>query len=85
MTIDDLTLHESDGLEQMAHGLSNRAIARELNASIKAIEKYSTAIFRKLDLADRSDEDRRVSATLAYLRAYAGPFRPTTGNSPPGT
>ncbi len=46
--VEDLTPREVDVLEQMAHGLSNRAIAEELHISVKSIEKGVTAIFLKL-------------------------------------
>ncbi len=69
-----LTSREPEVLEQMARGLSNRAIAGELNISVKAIEKDITAIFRKLDLVDRSHVDRRVTAALWFLRGQPDPF-----------
>lgn len=73
--IDELTLRETDVLERMARGMTNRAIARDLNLSIKAIESNATIIFRKLQLTQETEVDRRVGATLAYLRAYTGPFQ----------
>jgi len=69
VTIDDLTVRETDVLEQIAFGRSNRGIAAELNLSVKAVEKHVTTIFRKLDLIDRDLVDRRVTAALTYLRA----------------
>ncbi len=71
VAIDDLTSRETDVLEQIAHGRSNRGIASELNLSVKAIEKHVTTIFRKLDLVDGDLVDRRVTAALTYLRAQA--------------
>jgi DNA-binding NarL/FixJ family response regulator len=68
VAIDDLTVRELDVIEQLAHGLSNRGIAEALNVSIKAVEKYVTIIFRKLQLSDQGDIDRRVSAAVVYLR-----------------
>jgi PAS domain S-box-containing protein len=67
--IDDLTHRETDVLELMSEGLSNRAIADRLHISVKSIEKCVTAIFRNLDVADLSGVDRRVTATLSYQRA----------------
>ena len=67
--IDDLTNRETDVLELMSEGLSNRAIADRLHISVKSIEKCVTAIFRNLDVADLSSVDRRVTATLSYQRA----------------
>jgi PAS domain S-box-containing protein len=67
--VDDLTQRETDVLELMSEGLSNRAIADHLHISVKSIEKCVTAIFRNLDVADLSGVDRRVTATLSYQRA----------------
>ncbi len=72
--IDELTCREAEVLEQLSHGLSNRAIASELPLSVKAIEKGITAIFHKLGPFDHELVDRRVSACLSYLRATGGPF-----------
>ena len=72
--IGDLTNREHDVLEQMAHGLSNTAIATELCLSVKSIEKAVTAIFSKLGPFDSRLADRRVSACLEYLRAQSDPF-----------
>lgn len=69
VSLDDLSLRESAVLELMADGLSNRAIAQEMNISIKSIEKCITAIFRNLDLHDRSKVDRRVTAALSFQRS----------------
>jgi DNA-binding NarL/FixJ family response regulator len=68
------TVREVDVLEQIAHGLSNRAVAAELEVSTKSVEKYVTVIFRKLGLADQSLVDRRVVASLTYFRSRALPF-----------
>jgi DNA-binding NarL/FixJ family response regulator len=72
--VNSLCSREPEVLEQMAKGLSNRAIASELHISIKAIEKDVTAIFRKLELVDRTLVDRRVTASLAFLRTLTNPF-----------
>ncbi|MGA3148538.1 MAG: PAS domain-containing protein [Acidimicrobiales bacterium] len=69
VSIDDLSLRESVVLELMAEGLSNRAIAEEMNISIKSIEKCITVIFKNLDLNDQSKVDRRVAATLSFQRS----------------
>lgn len=74
--IRSLTLREVDTLEQIAHGLSNRSVAAELHVSVKAVEKYVTIIFRKLGLVDHAVVDRRVTASLMFLRAQANPFTP---------
>jgi DNA-binding NarL/FixJ family response regulator len=72
--IEDLSPRETDILEQMAHGRSNRAIADQLHMSVKSIEKGITGIFSKLGPFDRGVEDRRVTASLAFLRTQADPF-----------
>jgi DNA-binding NarL/FixJ family response regulator len=63
-----LTPREREVLEQMAEGLSNRAIARQLDVSERAVEYHVTSIFGKLGLPATGDEHRRVLAVLAYLR-----------------
>jgi DNA-binding NarL/FixJ family response regulator len=78
LDIDLFTLREVDVLEQMAHGLSNRAVAAELHVSTKAVEKSVTIIFRKLGLDDHTLVDRRVIAALTFLRSRANPFAPPT-------
>jgi PAS domain S-box-containing protein len=67
--VDDLTNRETDVLELMAEGCSNRAIADRLSMSVKSIEKCITSIFLNLDVTDLSSVDRRVTATLSYQRA----------------
>jgi DNA-binding NarL/FixJ family response regulator len=67
--VDDLTNRETEVLELIAQGFSNRAIADRLNISVKSIEKSVTSIFRNLDVVDLSRVDRRVVATLSYQRA----------------
>jgi DNA-binding NarL/FixJ family response regulator len=74
IAIDDLNMREIDVLELIAHGLSNRSIATTLNLTVKAVEKYVTAIFRKLELVDQSLVDRRVTAALTYLHTQTGPL-----------
>lgn len=83
IAIDDLTVRELDVLELIAQGLSNRAIASELNLSLKAVEKYVTGILRKLALIDNTILDRRVSAALIYLRAQSDPFGAHSSASSP--
>jgi len=79
--IDALTPREADILQQMAHGLSNRAIAEELHISVKSIEKGVTAIFLKLGPFNDGFSDRRVSSALVFLRSQTDPFgtSPETG------
>jgi DNA-binding NarL/FixJ family response regulator len=64
-----LTPREREVLELMAQGRSNSAIAQRLFISEKAVGKHSTSIFTKLDLAQSTDDNRRVLAVLAFLNA----------------
>jgi DNA-binding NarL/FixJ family response regulator len=74
--VDELSHREPDVLARISKGLSNQAIASELHISVKAIEKDVTAIFRKLNLLDRTLVDRRVSAAIRFLRTRSNPFGP---------
>jgi DNA-binding CsgD family transcriptional regulator len=72
---DDVLLREgivrilSDaGLNVVAEGKSNLGVAQTLLISQAAVEKYVTAIFRKLAIAPASTEHRRVQAVLMFLR-----------------
>jgi DNA-binding NarL/FixJ family response regulator len=67
ISIDHLTLRELEVLEQIAQGMSNRAVAVELRITVKAVENHVTAIFRKLGLTARADVHQRVAAALTYL------------------
>jgi DNA-binding NarL/FixJ family response regulator len=65
--LDDLTERERSVLSLIAEGRSNRAIAKQLYLSPRAIERHVQAIFQKLQLPDREDDNRRVLAVLALL------------------
>ena len=67
-----LTPREREGLELMAEGRSNAAVARALVVSGGAVEKHVRNIFAKLDLPASDDDHRRVLAVLAFLRAGEG-------------
>ena len=54
-------------LRLIAEGRSNRAIAKQLFLSSRAIERHVQAIFEKLQLAHGEDDNRRVLAVLALL------------------
>ena len=58
---------ERDVLSLIAEGRSNRAIAKQLYLSTRAIERDVQAIFEKLDLPSTEDDNRRVLAVLALL------------------
>jgi DNA-binding NarL/FixJ family response regulator len=66
--LDELTPREQDVLALMAEGRSNAAIAAKLFVTEKAVGKHINNVFRKLDLAESSDDNRRVLAVLAYLQ-----------------
>jgi DNA-binding NarL/FixJ family response regulator len=65
--LDELSERERTVLSLIAEGRSNRAIARQLHLSPRAIERHVQAIFQKLGLADSEDVNRRVLAVLALL------------------
>jgi DNA-binding NarL/FixJ family response regulator len=65
--LDDLTDRERNVLTLIAEGLSNRAIARQLHLSPRAIERHVQTIFLTLGLTDSEDVNRRVLAVLALL------------------
>ena len=67
--LDRLTERERDVLGLMAEGRSNTAIAQALFVSEKAVAKHTNNIFTKLDLPVDIDDNRRVRAVLAWLRA----------------
>jgi len=65
--LDELTERERDVLSLLAEGRSNRAIAKQLYLSPRAIERHVQSIFQKLRLPDSADDNRRVLAVLALL------------------
>jgi DNA-binding NarL/FixJ family response regulator len=65
--LDDLTERERAVLSLLAEGRSNRAIAKHLYLSSRAVERHVQAIFAKLGLPDSEDDNRRVLAVLALL------------------
>jgi len=67
--LDALTKRDQDVLEQMAGGATNRAIAKRMFLSERAVERHVTTIFEKLDLTLSKHTHRRVLAVLAYLQA----------------
>ncbi|MFT4050457.1 MAG: response regulator transcription factor [Solirubrobacterales bacterium] len=66
--LDKLTKRELETLELMAEGFSNTAIASQMTISRRAVEKYVSLIFNKLDIPEESEGNRRVLAVLEYLR-----------------
>jgi DNA-binding NarL/FixJ family response regulator len=65
--LDDLSERERNVLSLIAEGLSNRAIARQMHLSPRAIERHVQTIFQTLGLTDSEDVNRRVLAVLALL------------------
>lgn len=67
--LDDLTPREREVLALMAEGRSNQAVADALVVTPGAVEKHVSSIFGKLGLPANEEDNRRVLAVLAYLRA----------------
>jgi DNA-binding NarL/FixJ family response regulator len=64
-----LTSREREVLALMAEGLTDRAIAARLVVTARTAEAHVQAIFRKLELPASPNDNRRIHAVLAYLRA----------------
>ena len=64
----DLTTREREVLGLIAEGRTNRAIAGALFVGEKTVETHVANIFSKLGLEETPDENRRVLATLRWLR-----------------
>jgi DNA-binding NarL/FixJ family response regulator len=64
-----LSAREMDTLALLAEGRSNAGIARRLGVSERTVESLCAQIFRKLDLAQDTDSNRRVLAVLTLLRS----------------
>ena len=58
-------------LSLLAVGRSNAGIAARLYLSPKSVERHVAAVFDKLGLPQDSDDNRRVLAVIAFLRAPA--------------
>jgi DNA-binding NarL/FixJ family response regulator len=65
--LDDLSERERTVLSLIAEGRSNRAIAKRLYLSPRAVERDVQGIFQKLRLPDTEDDNRRVLAVVALL------------------
>jgi DNA-binding NarL/FixJ family response regulator len=66
--LDRLTPREGEVLALMAEGRSNQGIADSFVITLRAVEKYVSSIFSKLDLPATSSDSKRVLAVLLYLR-----------------
>jgi DNA-binding NarL/FixJ family response regulator len=64
-----LTSREREVLGLMAEGRTNTAIGERLFLSERTVEGNVRRIFDKLGLADTPQDNRRVLAVLAFLRA----------------
>jgi DNA-binding NarL/FixJ family response regulator len=62
-----LTERETEVLQRMAEGRTNRAISGELYLSERAVERHVTGIFEKLGLTNTGEDHRRVLAVLAWM------------------
>jgi DNA-binding NarL/FixJ family response regulator len=66
--LEQLTPREREVLDLMAQGNSNQGIADKLVITLRAVEKYVSSIFTKLQLPSTGTESRRVLAVLLFLR-----------------
>jgi len=66
-TIAGLTSRQRDVLSQLAHGLSNKRIARELGMSESTVKVHLLAIYRVLAVRNRTEA---VVAAAAYLDVH---------------
>ena len=64
-----LSDREREVLGQMAEGRSNAGIARRLWVTEGTVEKHVRSILTKLDLAETSDDHRRVLAVITFLES----------------
>jgi DNA-binding NarL/FixJ family response regulator len=58
-------------LQYMTEGRSNAGIAAEMHVALKTVESYVASVFSKLGLPQSADDNRRVLAVLAWMRARA--------------
>jgi DNA-binding NarL/FixJ family response regulator len=63
-----LTPREREVLALMAEGRSNQGIADQFVITLRAVEKYVSSIFTKLDMPTTNSDSKRVLAVLLYLR-----------------
>jgi DNA-binding NarL/FixJ family response regulator len=64
-----LTPREREVLDLMAQGNSNQGIADKLVITLRAVEKYVSSVFTKLQIPSTGSESRRVLAVLLVLRS----------------
>ncbi|ONH21758.1 response regulator transcription factor [Pseudofrankia asymbiotica] len=66
-----LTDRERTVLRHMAEGRSNQGIGAALHLAPKTVENHVASVLAKLSLPVAADDNRRVLAALAWLRAQA--------------
>ncbi|SNQ47223.1 Two component transcriptional regulator, LuxR family [Frankia canadensis] len=74
-----LTPRERSVLGHMAEGRSNQGIGSRLHLAPKTVENHIAGVFAKLGMPASGDDNRRVLAVLAWLRATPPEPRPVGG------
>jgi DNA-binding NarL/FixJ family response regulator len=67
--LEELSGREREVLALVAEGCSNAAIAKQLFVTERTVEWHVQQIFRKLEIDEARDTNRRVLAVLAFLRS----------------
>jgi DNA-binding NarL/FixJ family response regulator len=62
-----LSRREAEVLGEMVHGLTNEQVASRLNVTVHAVKFHLAAIYRKLEVANRTE------AASVYYSAMAAP------------
>ncbi|ABD09478.1 two component transcriptional regulator, LuxR family [Frankia casuarinae] len=70
--LERLTARERAVLRHMAEGRSNQGIGAKLHLAPKTVENHVANVFTKLRMPASADDNRRVLAVLAWLRATGG-------------
>lgn len=68
-TLSVLSPRELEVLSFLAMGRSNSAIATQLHLTERTVEAHVASVLAKLGLPETADDNRRVLAVLAHLRA----------------
>lgn len=68
-TLSVLSPRELEVLSLLATGRSNSAVATQLSLTERTVESHVANVFMKLGLPETADDNRRVLAVLAQLRA----------------
>lgn len=67
----ELTRRQQEILSLIAQGYSNLAIGEQLGITVKSVENYITQLYQVLGIVPNQEGIHpRVSATLAYLKAF---------------